>query len=348
MRSTVMSNQGQGNDGSWIQELDGWRALSILLVLAGHLLPIGPKALQLNGAVATAGMGLFFILSGFLITTFLLHRPEPRPFLIRRGARILPLAWGFMLVVMVVHGNISLDGAVRHVLFLANLPPFGLTATTAHLWSLCMEVQFYLAAAILVGVLGRGGLLLLPLLAVSVTGLRIATGTHISIVTWLRVDEILAGACLALLYHAGLLRREGRGFSPLLLAPLALLYLAAAHPAGGNLNYARPYVAAALVGASLCMRGTIRELLASRPLRHVAAISYALYVWHPLLAESWLGTGEGVEKYLKRPLLFAALWGLAYVSTTYYEALWIRLGTRLARRGAASPDSSASPRGVGL
>ena len=51
--------------------LDGWRALSILLVLAAHLLPLGPKSLGLNDAVAPMGMALFFTLSGFLITRFL-------------------------------------------------------------------------------------------------------------------------------------------------------------------------------------------------------------------------------------------------------------------------------------
>ena len=43
--------------------------VSIALVLAGHLLPLGPKSWQMNGAVAATGMALFFILSGFLSTS---------------------------------------------------------------------------------------------------------------------------------------------------------------------------------------------------------------------------------------------------------------------------------------
>ena len=42
-----------------IEVLDGWRAASILLVLAGHLLPLGPKSWEMNGAVAALGMALF-------------------------------------------------------------------------------------------------------------------------------------------------------------------------------------------------------------------------------------------------------------------------------------------------
>ena len=56
--------------------LDGWRGLSILLVLLGHLFPLGPKAWQMNGAVAGTGMAIFFTLSGCLITSVLLKRPQ--------------------------------------------------------------------------------------------------------------------------------------------------------------------------------------------------------------------------------------------------------------------------------
>jgi peptidoglycan/LPS O-acetylase OafA/YrhL len=54
---------------------------------------------------------------------------------------------------------------------------------TAHLWSLCVEMQFYVGIALFVAVIGRRGLYLIPALCVAVTGLRIATGTEISIVT---------------------------------------------------------------------------------------------------------------------------------------------------------------------
>ena len=70
--------------------------------------------------------------------------------------------------------------------------------------------------------------------------------------------------------------------------------------------------------------------LKSRFLVYVAGISYALYVIHPMLAASWLGSGDLIEKYAKRPLLFAALFLLAHLSTGYYERRWIALGKRLA------------------
>ena len=63
---------------------------------------------------------------------------------------------------------------------------------------------------------------------------------------------------------------------------------------------------------------------------YLAAISYSLYVIHPVLAASWLGSGDVIEKYAKRPLLFAALVVLAHLSTRYYERRWIAFGRRLA------------------
>ena len=59
---------------SRFQVLDGWRGISIVLVLAAHFLPLGPKIWSLNSTVGPMGMALFFSLSGFLITSFLIKQ----------------------------------------------------------------------------------------------------------------------------------------------------------------------------------------------------------------------------------------------------------------------------------
>src|SRR5687767_5087332 len=81
-------------------ELDGLRAISILLVLAAHLLPLGPKSLRLNETAGAMGMSLFFALSGFLIASRLLNSPKILDFLVRRGARILPLTYLYLLLLV--------------------------------------------------------------------------------------------------------------------------------------------------------------------------------------------------------------------------------------------------------
>src|SRR5690348_10517936 len=77
---------------SRIPVLDGWRATSILCVLGAHLVPLGPKPLQLNFVAGAMGMALFFTLSGFLIVQFLAGGMPVRDFLARRLARIIPLS----------------------------------------------------------------------------------------------------------------------------------------------------------------------------------------------------------------------------------------------------------------
>src|SRR2546430_17014614 len=79
--------------------LDGYRAISILLVLAAHLLPLGPKLLRLNEAVAALGMTMFFSLSGFLIADQLLKDQDVRRFLLKRISRIWPLVLIYTFVV---------------------------------------------------------------------------------------------------------------------------------------------------------------------------------------------------------------------------------------------------------
>lgn len=297
--------------GPRLEVLDGWRATSILLVLAGHWLPLGPRASGMNEAVAATGMALFFTLSGFLIVRVLLIDDRAVPFLIRRFFRIAPLAWATMLLLaLAVPAN--MPDLLANLAFVANLPPDHLMWGGHHLWSLCVEVQFYLSIAAVVALLGRRGLLLVPVGALAVTIARIAAVQPISIVTWHRLDEILAGGTLALLVHHHLLDRVRR--LPVLVSPLLLaLTVFSTTPWGGVLAYARPYLAAGAVGTSLIAIPRIMQLLwCSRPARYVAEISYAVYVVHGVLTESWLGQGSVMAKYAKRPLLTLATWALAH------------------------------------
>jgi peptidoglycan/LPS O-acetylase OafA/YrhL len=319
-------------EGSRLAVLDGWRGISILLVLATHLLPLGPKAWQLNLTTGPLGMALFFTLSGFLITNFLLHHNSVKTFLIRRFFRILPLAWLCLAIGLPMAGA-KLDDYPANFLFYANLPPFWLTPVTSHFWSLCVEMQFYIGVALLFLLLKERGLLLIPALCLLVTVIRVIQGAEVSIVSYLRVDEILAGAVLALAYNrklGGFLPRLIQSSSPYLLFALLLI---SCHPQSGAANYLRPYLAALLVGTTLFNQDTpVASLLVNKVLVYVAAISFALYVIHPLLGHTWLGSGEGIEKYLKRPLLFGALFLCAHVSTFYYEQRWIAYGKSLASR----------------
>ena len=94
------------------------RATSILLVLAGHLLPLGPSVLRLNDVAGLMGMGLFFAISGFLIVRFLAEGIALSAFAARRLARILPLSWTAMLAIWALNGS-ALDKLVANLLRIA-------------------------------------------------------------------------------------------------------------------------------------------------------------------------------------------------------------------------------------
>ncbi|MCX5690841.1 MAG: acyltransferase [Planctomycetota bacterium] len=299
-----------------------------------------PKWLQLNSTAGPAGMSLFFSLSGFLITAALVRKPAVWSFLVRRLCRIVPLAvvgaWAILLL------QSAPASAYPPLLFYYYNYTAGVAGVShvSHFWSLCVEMHFYLIIALSVAALGSRGLLLVPALAVIVTGLRVANGVYIDIATHYRVDEILAGSILALcVFH----RLSGAGNAvlwcvarmPQLL--LVLAFAASCHPATGPAQYLRPYLGAALVGSTLTIDSRLSRFLGARPLRYIAEISYALYVFHPATMMGWMGSGETLLRYLKRPLSLLLTFALAHLSTYYFEKPLTNLGRRLARRLESSP-----------
>jgi len=179
----------------------------------------------------------------------------------------------------------------------------------------------------LVALLGRGkGLALLPVLCVAVTIGRIVAHEPISIITWQRIDEILAGSTMALAWRGRLgdLRRLFR--LPPWLGFIAL-YMTSA-PLVPPAEYFRPYVAALLIGSSLYAQpGRLHRLFTAKPALLIAEMSYAIYVIHGVLTATWLGTTP--YKYAKRPLLVAATFLLAWLSTRYFERPVMRWARRL-------------------
>jgi peptidoglycan/LPS O-acetylase OafA/YrhL len=121
---------------------------------------------------------------------------------------------------------------------------------------------------------------------------------------------------------------------------LVLLLILSAHSASQGLNYFRPYVAMLMIGITLSgAAGTWEQrVLRSRVLSYLAAVSYALYVIHGGLRWTVLGTGDTLVKYLKRPLLLAATFALAHLSTFHYERIFNDLGRKWTERHARQPE----------
>jgi peptidoglycan/LPS O-acetylase OafA/YrhL len=142
-----------------IPSLDGLRALSVMLVIVLHTLlrhslyKFIPFPLRLlgNGAL---GVFIFFVISGYLITTLLLREQDKtgaislRSFYLRRAFRILPPLYAYVFFLAILGATGHLPGMNRHELISAltltrNYTPHVNLWAMEHLWSLCIEEQFY-------------------------------------------------------------------------------------------------------------------------------------------------------------------------------------------------------------
>lgn len=140
----------------YLPSLDGLRAISIILVLYDHIVIISgknifPEFLQvfINGK---SGVDLFFLISGFLITSILLKeyssvgKIDLKRFYIRRSFRIFP-AYYFLLLVYFIMQYLDLvyinkSTWISSIFYLRQF--FGSGWLTAHFWSLSVEEIFYI------------------------------------------------------------------------------------------------------------------------------------------------------------------------------------------------------------
>jgi peptidoglycan/LPS O-acetylase OafA/YrhL len=299
-------------------ELDGLRAVAVVLVLAYHL---DPSAVP-GGFL---GVSVFFTLSGFLITTLLLAEHERagridlRGFWGRRLRRLAPASLvciGATVLVFSATGRatpslrgdaLAALGDVANWRFLADgssyTALFEAPSPLEHMWSLAVEEQFYLLVPLVVAVAlrraGRRGLtavLVLLALGSLLTAHLVDGADRIYFGTDTRAAEILAGSLLALV-GVSRIERAAR-----VVAPVGVAALAAVVALGATLTLASPWVsstglgwfaavsAAAVAGAVVA--GPAQRALAWGPLPAVGRVSYGLYLYHWPVYVLFSGTVE--------------------------------------------------------
>lgn len=298
-----------------IGSLDGLRALAVLVVLASHAF-----AWAHGGFL---GVDVFFVLSGYLITSLLIAerdrtgRIHYAGFYRRRVARLAP-AYLLMLVIAVP----IMAGPLRDTVLIPVPWAIALTAVYSanwaavvdidtlgpiiHTWSLSIEEQFYLLWPVSLMALSRGRRPMVRWLAVLITavvlmravGRLVTDGVWPYVATFTHSDGLLAGALLALVLArrvttAADRRRSGQvawAGAAVVLALMAWLSVEsdATYLIGLTLG------AAATVGMVwhliIVPDGLMARLLSRRPLVFVGRISYGLYLYHlPIfqLVQSW-------------------------------------------------------------
>jgi peptidoglycan/LPS O-acetylase OafA/YrhL len=151
-----------------IKEIDGLRAIAILLVIAWHYVgvPSGPRSLLWNVFyLGHFGVDLFFVLSGFLIGSILINARRAdnyfRSFYGRRALRIWPLYYLMVaaaFVGMAVRPNSALfSGSLPDWTYLLSVQNFAMAHYQSYgsfwlggTWSLAIEEQFYLIFPLIV------------------------------------------------------------------------------------------------------------------------------------------------------------------------------------------------------
>jgi peptidoglycan/LPS O-acetylase OafA/YrhL len=308
--------------------LDGLRGVAILLVVSAHLAGgvwpsyqpfISGLPLWSSSGGGLVGVQLFFVLSGFLITSILLREGERTgrvdllAFFGRRVRRLAPallvLCAAMTLLALTASAaqrGAALDSVVEAATYSTNLHWLPASGWLEHTWSLAVEEQFYLVwPLLLIGVLplGHRGVASLALAGIITT----ATLRHVApipdVYSQMRWDALMIGCVLA---AVPLRPPRATGWAAWLVLVACSVWIPTVIPVDLYLILA--------VACGVVLTTSLGAHWLTHPaLMHLGHISYGLYLWHVLLLRfgepGWLGlvlsvsAAEVSYRYLEQPIL---------------------------------------------
>lgn len=300
----------------YIKEIDGLRALAVIMVLAYHLkMPFAKSGLL--------GVTVFFVISGYLITGILINEIEEsggvdlKNFWLRRIRRLLPAVLSMAVVMIFVSAVVNrvvftkgcndLLSAVfgynnwwqifRKVSYFENA---GAPSPFTHCWSLAIETQFYLIYPILLILLSkarnRGKVFaavtaVLAMISVVLMGVLYSPDGDPSRVyygTDTRAFSLLIGALAAIQkeYHIIKVKLRGKLWAVIgsisVLILIGMMMLISSYSSflyyGGQAIVS--VLAAFVVYAVTVSRSLLNIILGSSILKWVGDRSYSIYLWH--------------------------------------------------------------------
>jgi peptidoglycan/LPS O-acetylase OafA/YrhL len=275
---------------SYFAPLDGLRALALLLVIAAHVRTTLPIRTYFSGGL---GVGIFFVLSGFLITILLLREESTSgeislgSFYIRRAFRILP-PYLLAIAAYLAVGMIPSQHELR-TKFLNGLPyfltlrneyiPSTLPVAFTHSWSLSVEEKYYFVWPLLFFVLLRNLKARWAVIPITLAPLLLSTRTSLPVAYF----SLLAGCCIAIALHA-LRNRQEAVLSAFQSVPASLLYLlwVLSYLASLRAEFRVSFIlCTAVVLPLLLLRQTwLSRILGSNACTWVGKRTYSMYLFH--------------------------------------------------------------------
>ncbi len=281
--------------------LDGLRAFAVFAVMVFHW--SGPELLGRTLPLGIIGVQLFFVLSGFLIGGILLRAHDRnalertsqaftlRQFVIRRALRIFPAYFAFLLITAVALGVPDPEWW-WYPLYLSN---FSMATTVewpsywSHTWTLAVEEQFYLFAPLMALFLQR------KTFAVALPSFVVASGafvllapvsTGMQLVPPKAFYGLLLGVALALVAERHAVPPKGVAVFGLIAGVVSTAAFVFDLHDGRLFFLVLPISCTALVWWATGT-GPAGRFLEWRPLLHLGALAYGLYLWHMPASEFW-------------------------------------------------------------
>lgn len=331
--------------------LDGLRGLAILFVLLSHAAAGYAETdhIEWLAHVGEIGVDIFFVLSGFLITT-LLNDEDRRSgtieigrFVVRRALRIFPAAYAFFLIMAAANaaGWIQLN---RYDLAAALTYTMNFDASPAwwlgHTWTLSVEEQFYLVWPLVVylarpargAVVALAAVLVMPIVRLALVQWAPSLEDNFERTLVVAIDGFAVGSLLAIVRgrlesHPRYMRYLRAWWVPLLLPAAVLLGPLEHHPLlfyGAVQSFIYISLALCLHRTQIVTADAVSRLLNWTPLIWLGSISYSLYLWQqPFFAPS----GSALVPSLLLDCVLSV--GCALASYHLIEQPFLRLRDRL-------------------
>jgi len=357
-------------EGKNYPALTGVRGVAIVIVLLYHL-GINRLLRHFDGWLfGRMGVDIFFVLSGFLITTLLIREKIEsghivlKQFYIRRALRIVPVAYLFLVVMLLVNHffrfGINTKSFICGFLYLKNLPINGINDHwTTHLWSVSVEVQFYLLfplllwndinkAAVLAAI-AVIGIMIFSLLGFNHAGVFYSNAGLYTFCRammdafWAGPFAILIGCLFSILSFKGIINtRRFKNLNFLSCALFICAVIIRSRTFYFYTTYLSEFLFDVLIGfvivLSIDSHNWFTRLLNTRFLLWMGTLSYSIYIWQQIFVwipapwpDSDFAGRSGIALFLfVDALRFAGMMCTACLSYYFFEKRFLRLKARFA------------------